>query len=86
VTDPDATAASFTPRYTPKGFPTIGCLGEYRPTTLYQTRDVRLDERDLLSRVAVYARNSAAWSVAHSRKVRGGAPVSSANVDVTNAG
>ncbi len=33
-----------------------------------------------------YARNSAAWSVAHSRNVRGGAPVSSANVDVTNAG
>jgi hypothetical protein len=33
-----------------------------------------------------HARNSAAWSVAHWRNVRGGAPVSSANVDVTNAG
>ena len=40
----------------------------------------------LLLRIAVYARNSAAWSVAHSRNVRGGAPVSSENVDVTNAG
>jgi hypothetical protein len=38
------------------------------------------------SRVDIYARNSAAWSVAHSRKVRGGAPVTSAHVDVTNAG
>ena len=40
----------------------------------------------LIERPPCYARNSAAWSVAHSRKVRGGAPVSSANVDVTNAG
>jgi hypothetical protein len=40
----------------------------------------------LLLRVDIYALNSAAWSVAHSKKVRGGAPVSSATVDVTNAG
>jgi hypothetical protein len=38
------------------------------------------------SRVDIYARNSATWSVAHSKKVRGGAPVSSPTVDVTNAG
>jgi hypothetical protein len=36
--------------------------------------------------VAIYARKSPAWSVAHSRKVRAGIPVSSANVDVTTAG
>jgi hypothetical protein len=37
-------------------------------------------------RVGIYLRNSAAWSVAHSRKVRGAVAVTSANVEVTNAG
>ena len=47
-------------------------------TTPYQTHELGEKiytasmKRALLLRVAIYARNSAAWSVAHSRKVRGG--------------
>ncbi len=62
----------------PGRFGWCSAVGKRFATTLHMTHR--------LLGVAIYARNSAAWSVAHSRKVRGGAPVSSANVDVTNAG
>jgi len=53
---------------------------------LSQILDLCAPTTVLIERPPSYARNSAAWSVAHWRNVRGGTPVSSANVDVTNAG